>query len=114
MDKVQIVAVDGGLIQSDGTISHHDMFDYLNLTNVGSKKVFEPVWDLLHQILTENEKERDLTPSEWVGLSEMWEGVFVRVRVPWRDCGLEKKEENTTHVCELYTEKKTHTQSRNW
>uniref|UniRef100_A0A1Q3F0T0 Putative attractin and platelet-activating factor acetylhydrolase n=1 Tax=Culex tarsalis TaxID=7177 RepID=A0A1Q3F0T0_CULTA len=64
MDKVQIVSVDGGLIQSDGTISHHDMFDYLNLTNVGSKKVFEPVWDLLHQILTENEKERDLTPSE--------------------------------------------------
>lgn len=64
MDKVQIVSVDSGLIQSDGTISHHDMFDYLNLTNVGSKKVFEPVWDLLHQILTENEKERDLTPSE--------------------------------------------------
>lgn len=64
MNKVQIVCVDGGLIQSDGTISHHDMFDYLNLTNVGSKKVFEPVWDLLHQILTENEKERDLTPSE--------------------------------------------------
>lgn len=30
----------------------------------------------------------------------------MRVRVPWRDCGLEKKEENTTHVCELYTEKK--------
>ncbi|XP_055524471.1 platelet-activating factor acetylhydrolase IB subunit beta homolog [Wyeomyia smithii] len=64
MNKVQMVCVDGGLIQSDGTISHHDMFDYLNLTNVGCKKVFEPVWDLLHQILTENEKERDLTPSE--------------------------------------------------
>ncbi|XP_055636363.1 platelet-activating factor acetylhydrolase IB subunit beta homolog [Toxorhynchites rutilus septentrionalis] len=63
-DKVQTVCVDGGLIQSDGSISHHDMFDYLNLTNVGCKKVFEPVWDLLHQILTENEKERDLTPSE--------------------------------------------------
>ncbi|XP_052860130.1 platelet-activating factor acetylhydrolase IB subunit beta homolog [Anopheles cruzii] len=62
--KVQIVSVDGGLIQTDGTISHHDMFDYLNLTNVGCKKVFEPIWDLLHQILTENEKERDLTPSE--------------------------------------------------
>ncbi|XP_062534197.1 platelet-activating factor acetylhydrolase IB subunit beta homolog [Armigeres subalbatus] len=64
MNKVQIVCVDSGLIQSDGTISHHDMFDYLNLTNVGCKKVFEPVWDLLQQILTENEKERDLTPSE--------------------------------------------------
>lgn len=64
INKVQIVAIDGGLIQSDGTISHHDMFDYLNLTNVGCKKVFEPVCDLLHQILTENEKEHDLTPSE--------------------------------------------------
>ncbi|XP_035892696.1 platelet-activating factor acetylhydrolase IB subunit beta homolog isoform X2 [Anopheles stephensi] len=64
INKVQIVTVDNGLIQSDGTISHHDMFDYLNLTNVGCKKVFEPVCDLLHQILTENERERDLTPSE--------------------------------------------------
>jgi len=51
-------------VQSDGTISHHDMFDYLNLTNSGSKKIFEPVHDLLSQILNENEPEKDLTPSE--------------------------------------------------
>jgi platelet-activating factor acetylhydrolase IB subunit beta/gamma len=54
------VNIDKGLIQADQTISHHDMHDYLNLTNSGSKKVFEPVWDLLHQILNENEKEKDL------------------------------------------------------
>lgn len=64
MNKVQIVTVDKGLVQLDGTISHHEMFDYLNLTNAGCKKVFEPVCDLLHQILNENEQEKDLTPSE--------------------------------------------------
>lgn len=53
-----------GLVQADGTISHHDMFDYLNLTNAGYKKVFEPIYDLLSQILNENEPEKDLTPSE--------------------------------------------------
>ncbi|KAL5275875.1 PAFAH1B2 family protein [Megaselia abdita] len=64
MNRVQIVGIGKGLIQSDGTISHHDMFDYLHLTNTGSKKVFEPVFDLLTQILNENEPEKDLTPSE--------------------------------------------------
>lgn len=64
LNHVQIVTIDKGLIQSDGTISHHDMFDYLNLTNSGAKKIFEPVHDLLSQILNENEPEKDLTPSE--------------------------------------------------
>lgn len=64
MNRVQTVAIDKGLVQPDGTISHHDMFDYLNLTNAGTKKVFEPVFDLLTQILNENEPEKDLTPSE--------------------------------------------------
>lgn len=63
-DKVQSVQIDKGLVQLDGTISHHDMFDYLNLTNAGCKKVFEPIYDLLSQILNENEPEKDLTPSE--------------------------------------------------
>lgn len=63
--KLQVVEIDKGLVQAEGgLISHHDMFDYLNLTNAGSKKVFEPVWDLLNQILNENEHEKDLTPSE--------------------------------------------------
>lgn len=64
MKKVQTVQIDKGLVQKDGTISHHDMFDYLNLTNTGCKKVFEPIFDLLSQILNENEPEKDLTPSE--------------------------------------------------
>lgn len=64
LSRVQTVSIDNGLVQADGTISHHDMFDYLNLTNAGTKKVFEPVFDLLTQILNENEPEKDLTPSE--------------------------------------------------
>ena len=61
--KVQIVDISKGLVQSDGTISHHDLHDYLCLSNAASKKLFEPVWDLLNQILNENEKEL-LTPTE--------------------------------------------------
>lgn len=69
LKKFQIVEIDKGIVQQDGTISHHDLYDYLNLTNAGSKKVFEPVWDLLNQILDEilNENEPEpttLTPSE--------------------------------------------------
>ncbi|XP_063700706.1 platelet-activating factor acetylhydrolase IB subunit beta homolog [Culicoides brevitarsis] len=63
-NRIQIVRVEKGLLQSDGTLSHHDMFDYLNLTNAGAKKVFEPISDLLNQILNEGEAEKDLTPSE--------------------------------------------------
>lgn len=64
MNKLQIVDISQGLLQADGSISHHDMYDYLNLTNAASKKIFEPVWELLSQILNENEKEILLTPSE--------------------------------------------------
>lgn len=64
LNRVQTVDITKGLVQTDNSISHHDMFDYKNLTNTGAKKVFEPVHDLLSQILNENEQERDLTPSE--------------------------------------------------
>lgn len=63
-NKIQTVQIDKGLIQVDGSISHHDMYDYLNLTNTGYKKIFEPIFDLLSQILNEGEPEKDLTPSE--------------------------------------------------
>lgn len=62
--KVEIVSIDKGFVQPDGTISHHDMHDYLLLTNAGSKKAFEPVHELLLQLLNEGEQEKDLTPSE--------------------------------------------------
>lgn len=62
--NVQVVPIDRGLVCTDGSISHHDMYDYLNLTPATAMKVFEPVHDLLTQVLNENEKEKDLTPSE--------------------------------------------------
>jgi platelet-activating factor acetylhydrolase IB subunit beta/gamma len=66
LSKVQIVDISKGLVQLDGTISHHDLHDYLNLTNAASKKLFEPIKDLLNQILKEilNEPESEvLTPT---------------------------------------------------
>ncbi|XP_063358502.1 platelet-activating factor acetylhydrolase IB subunit beta homolog [Cydia amplana] len=64
MNRVEMVAIDKGLIQNDGTISHHDMHDYLIPTNAACRKAFEPIHDLLQQILFEGEPEKDLTPSE--------------------------------------------------
>jgi platelet-activating factor acetylhydrolase IB subunit beta/gamma len=62
--KCETVVIDKGFIQPDGTISHHDMHDYLHLTNSGYYKAFEPVYELLTQLLTEEETEKDLTLSE--------------------------------------------------
>lgn len=64
MLKVQYIDITKGIIQKDQSISHHVLFDYMNVTNAASKNVFEPLWDLLNQILNENEKSHDLTPSE--------------------------------------------------
>lgn len=64
MVKVEFLQIDNGLVQPNGLISHHDMYDYLHLTGHAYKKVFEPVQDLLIQLLTEGEPETDLTPSD--------------------------------------------------
>lgn len=64
MSRVEVVSIDKGFVQPDGTISHYDMHDYLLLTNAGCRKAFEPLYELLTQILSEGEIEKDLTPSE--------------------------------------------------
>ena len=64
MPKVESVQIDKGFVLPDGSISHYDMHDYLLLTNTGARKAFEPVHDLLQQLLNEGEPEKDLTPSE--------------------------------------------------
>ena len=43
--------------QVDGTLSHHDMFDYATLTQKGYTKAFEPVNELLTTLLQEMEGE---------------------------------------------------------
>ncbi|XP_014667754.1 PREDICTED: platelet-activating factor acetylhydrolase IB subunit gamma-like [Priapulus caudatus] len=51
--KAQLFDIDKAarFVQSDGTINHHDMYDYLHLTKIGYWKAFEPVYELLEQIL---------------------------------------------------------------
>lgn len=51
--KTQLVNIDPGFVLPDGTISHHDLFDYLHLTSHAYRRAFEPVCDLLMQLLSE-------------------------------------------------------------
>lgn len=62
--RVQLVNIDTGFVQVDGSISHHDMFDYLSLTQKGYTKAFEPVNDLLTTLLQEMEGELGRTEAE--------------------------------------------------
>lgn len=64
LHKVEVVSIHNGFVRSDGTISHHDMHDYLLLTNSASKKAFEPVHELLLQLLSEGETEVEYILSE--------------------------------------------------
>jgi len=42
-------------VTPDGVLSHQDMADYLHLTPQGYQKVFEPVHDLIQQLLNETD-----------------------------------------------------------
>lgn len=54
--QCQVVPIGQDLILADGTIDHRDMYDYLHLTWQGYRKVFEPVYELLQQLIHD---ERD-------------------------------------------------------
>lgn len=62
--RVQLVNIDTGFVQVDGTISHHDMFDYVTLTQKGYSKAFGPVAELLTTLLQEMEGEVARTEAE--------------------------------------------------
>jgi len=62
--KLQLVNIDTGFIQADETISHHDMYDYLHLTQKGYSMAFEPVNELLSQLLQEMEGEIERPETE--------------------------------------------------
>jgi len=62
--KLQFVNIDTGFIQADNSISHHDMYDYLHLTQKGYEKAFEPVNELLSQLLQEMEGEVERPETE--------------------------------------------------
>lgn len=50
-EPVYIVPIHENIIQSDGTISHYIMYDYLHLTDTGYTKVWTPVYDVLRSII---------------------------------------------------------------
>ncbi|XP_023345414.1 platelet-activating factor acetylhydrolase IB subunit gamma [Eurytemora carolleeae] len=62
--KLQFVNIDTGFIQADKSISHHDMYDYLHLTQKGYSMAFEPVNELLIQLLQEMEGEVERPETE--------------------------------------------------
>lgn len=62
--RVQLVNIDTGFVQVDGSISHHDMFDYVSLTQKGYNKAFGPVAELLTTLLQEMEGEVARTEAE--------------------------------------------------
>lgn len=56
--QVQFLDVGPGFVHSDGSISLHDMFDFLHLTSAGYHAVAKPLNDLLLQILEETPEEK--------------------------------------------------------
>lgn len=54
LSNAQVIDIDPGFIQTDGTVSHHDLYDYLHLTKSAYSKSFEILYDLLQQILNDN------------------------------------------------------------
>ncbi|XP_042874101.1 platelet-activating factor acetylhydrolase IB subunit alpha2-like [Penaeus japonicus] len=56
IDLCQVVNIDRDLVMPDGSIDHRDMYDYLHLTWQGYRRAFEPVFELLTQLLHENDK----------------------------------------------------------
>ncbi|XP_078507449.1 platelet-activating factor acetylhydrolase IB subunit alpha1 [Lissotriton helveticus] len=52
--NAQFLNVDPGFVQSDGSISHHDMYDYLHLTRSGYARICKPIHELLQRMLEES------------------------------------------------------------
>ncbi|KAL7647833.1 UNVERIFIED_CONTAM: hypothetical protein RMT77_001442 [Armadillidium vulgare] len=53
--QCQVVASDQDLLLPDGSIDHRDMYDYLHLTWQGYQKAFRPVYELLLNLLQEED-----------------------------------------------------------
>lgn len=51
MPNATLLDVDPGFVHSDGTISHHDMYDYLHLSRLGYSRVCQTLHKTLLQLL---------------------------------------------------------------
>lgn len=61
LSNAQFFDTDTGLVHSDGTITCHDMYDFLHLTAAGYAKVCKPLHELLLQLLEETPEEKQAT-----------------------------------------------------
>lgn len=73
--RAQLINVDPGFVNSseENEISHRDMTDYFQLSQRGYDRAFEPVQELLQQLLAETESEVVRTEAE--GCSADWNGL---------------------------------------
>lgn len=51
LPNASLLDVDPGFVSSDGTISHHDMYDYLHLSRLGYSRVCQTLHKTLLQLL---------------------------------------------------------------
>ena len=53
--RAHFLDADPGFVHSDGTISHHDMYDYLHLSRLGYTPVCRALHSLLLRLLTQDQ-----------------------------------------------------------
>ncbi|KAF2880077.1 hypothetical protein ILUMI_26089 [Ignelater luminosus] len=51
LSSFHVIPIHEDIIQSDQTISHYIMYDYLHLTNQGYYKIFKPIYEKLQYLL---------------------------------------------------------------
>lgn len=49
--RIYFTSVDPGFVNTDGSISHHDMYDYAHLTRHAYTRAFEPLAEFLQELL---------------------------------------------------------------
>lgn len=53
--RAHFLDADPGFVHSDGTISHHDMYDYLHLSRLGYTPVCRSLHSLLLRLLAQDQ-----------------------------------------------------------
>lgn len=53
--RAHFLDADPGFVHSDGTISHHDMYDYLHLSRLGYTPVCRALYSLLLRLLAQDQ-----------------------------------------------------------
>ncbi|XP_061028842.1 platelet-activating factor acetylhydrolase IB subunit alpha1 isoform X2 [Eubalaena glacialis] len=62
--RAHFLDADPGFVHSDGTISHHDMYDYLHLSRLGYTPVCRTLHSLLLRLLAQDQGQGGAPPPE--------------------------------------------------